>query len=264
MQIGLHHHGEKRLIDPLPALQQRREERAGAQLRDAQVQVPGRRGQCARWGAVALGGARLGALVRRGADRRGQLRRGQRLIQRLGCRADAVIDVGNFSASSNSSRGDWSRRPSRGLSPECSLASSRRRSTLWPLARHTYADELKTTDQLHHFQGRHPAIHSMILGSSVSTRIALAPSPRGGHPEELQGTANLILVLQAHATAHSTAPSARLQNGLERPGDYDVNGRPHFIFGPERLSPAGVERDFRDASNGSSRPLLSPAPQAAE
>jgi hypothetical protein len=51
-------------------------------------------------------------------------------------------------------------------------------------------------------------------------------------------------VLEAHVTAHSTAPSARLQNGLERPGDYDVNGRPRLIFGPERLSPAGVDRDF--------------------
>src|SRR3954454_1391435 len=87
------------------------------------------------------------------------------------------------------------------------------------------------------------AIRSTISGSSVSTRIPLA-SPRGGHPQELQGTANLILVLEAHATARSTAPSARLLNGLERPGDYDVNGRPRLIFSPERLSPAGDERDF--------------------
>jgi hypothetical protein len=39
---------------------------------------------------------------------------------------------------------------------------------------------------------------------------------------------------------------ARPQNGLERPGDYDVNGRPRLIFSPERLSPGGDERDFRD------------------
>src|SRR4051794_2015203 len=73
---------------------------------------------------------------------------------------------------------------------------------------------------------------------------------RGGHPWGLQGMANLILVLEAHATAHSTAPGARLQDGLDRPGDYDVNGWPHTIFDPERLSPTGVERDFRAQVTG--------------
>src|SRR4051812_32218354 len=93
------------------------------------------------------------------------------------------------------------------------------------------------------------ATRSMSSSSSGSICMTLASSPRGGHPQELQGTANLILVLEAHAAAHSTAPSARLQNGLERPGDYDVNGRPRLIFGPERLSPAGGDRDFRGASS---------------
>jgi transposase len=81
----------------------------------------------------------------------------------------------------------------------------------------------------------------------VAERQMLRPldSSWGCHPQELQGTANLILVLEAHATAHSTAPGARLQNGLARPGDHDVNGRPRLIFSPERLSPAGDERDFR-------------------
>src|SRR3982750_511003 len=37
----------------------------------------------------------------------------------------------------------------------------------------------------------------------------------GGHPWELQGTVNLILVHEAHETALSTAPGARLQNGLD-------------------------------------------------
>src|SRR3954469_16792657 len=59
----------------------------------------------------------------------------------------------------------------------------------------------------------------MTSGSSVSTCIALASALHGrnlgGHPWELQGTANLILVLAAHETAHSTAPGARLQNGLD-------------------------------------------------
>src|SRR3982751_5012304 len=63
------------------------------------------------------------------------------------------------------------------------------------------------------------ATRSMTSGSSVSTCIALASAHLrrnlGGHPWELQGTANLILVLEAHETAHSTAPGARLQNGLD-------------------------------------------------
>src|SRR4051812_18682475 len=90
----------------------------------------------------------------------------------------------------------------------------------------------------------------MISGSSVSTRIALASQSvhGGGHPWELQGKANLILVLEAHATAHSAAPGARLQDGLERPSHHDVDGRPRTIFGPERLSPTGDIRDLRDIS----------------
>ena len=59
--------------------------------------------------------------------------------------------------------------------------------------------------------------------------------------------ANLILVLAAHATAHSTAPSARLQDGLDGPGDYDVNGRPRTIFSPERRSPKGRTKTSRTA-----------------
>ncbi|MGZ4549878.1 MAG: hypothetical protein ACXVXK_10155, partial [Blastococcus sp.] len=60
-------------------------------------------------------------------------------------------------------------------------------------------------------------------------------------------------------TAHSTAPSARLLNGLERPGDYDVNGRPHLIFSPERLSPAGVDRDFWASAAQAVSPMRSPS-----
>ena len=64
---------------------------------------------------------------------------------------------------------------------------------------------------------------------------------------------NLILVLAAHETAHSTAPRARLQNGLHRPGDYGVYGRPRTIFSPERLSPAGAARDFKDTREARAR-----------
>jgi hypothetical protein len=46
--------------------------------------------------AVALGGAALGALVRRRADHRGELGVDQRLVERLGGGADALVNVGGF------------------------------------------------------------------------------------------------------------------------------------------------------------------------
>src|SRR3954449_3043599 len=87
------------------------------------------------------------------------------------------------------------------------------------------------------------ATRSMTSGSSVSTCIALASAHLGrnlgDHPWELQGTANLILVLEAHETAHSTAPGARLQNGLDdQATTASTGGRPP-IFRPERRSPQG-------------------------
>src|SRR3954466_5196052 len=91
------------------------------------------------------------------------------------------------------------------------------------------------------------ATRSMISGSSVSTCIALASLVDpcgGGHPQELQGTANLILVLEAHATAHNTAPGARLWDGLTRPSEHDVNGWPRSIFTPQRRSPSGEVQDY--------------------
>jgi hypothetical protein len=57
VQVGLHHHREQRLVDPAAAFQQAGEERAGAQFRDPQLQIP--RGGRQRAGAVAVtqGGA---------------------------------------------------------------------------------------------------------------------------------------------------------------------------------------------------------------
>src|SRR3954464_822138 len=58
----------------------------------------------------------------------------------------------------------------------------------------------------------------MISPSSISTRMTLASSvlvwrrPPAGAAGE---TAKLILVLEAHATAHSTAPAARLSDDLK-------------------------------------------------
>lgn len=40
MQVSLHHHGEQGLIDPAPALQQRREELTSPGLRDPKLQIP--------------------------------------------------------------------------------------------------------------------------------------------------------------------------------------------------------------------------------
>jgi hypothetical protein len=73
VQVGLHHNREQRLVDAAAPLQQRREERAGAQLRDPQLQIPDRHGQGARAVSVALRRAGLGALMGCGADHRGQL-----------------------------------------------------------------------------------------------------------------------------------------------------------------------------------------------
>ncbi len=96
VQVGLHHHREQRLIDPPPAFQQRGEERPGAQLGDPQLQIPGRSGQGPGSRSVALSGAGLGALVRAGADHRGQLGLDQRLIQRLGRRPDSIVNLGGL------------------------------------------------------------------------------------------------------------------------------------------------------------------------
>src|SRR3954464_11772852 len=104
----------------------------------------------------------------------------------------------------------------------------------------------------------------MTSGSSVSTRIALASAHHGrnlgGHPWELQGTANLILVLEAHETAHSTAPGARLQNGLDDQATTTSTGCPPPFSarnGAPRQGPMGLQSPL-----GSSR--RPPAPHRAQ
>ena len=93
VQIGLHHHREQGLIHPPAAIEQRGEERPGAQLRDPQRQIPRRRGQRPRSGAVALIGARGAALPGLGTDRGRQLGLDQRLIHRLGRDPDAFTGI---------------------------------------------------------------------------------------------------------------------------------------------------------------------------
>jgi hypothetical protein len=93
VQVGLHHHREQRLIHPPAALQQRWEERPGAQLGDPQLQVPRRGRQQARAVAVALGQSLGRALIRCSADHAGELGLDEGLVDGLGGLADAVVDV---------------------------------------------------------------------------------------------------------------------------------------------------------------------------
>src|SRR4051812_39200433 len=99
----------------------------------------------------------------------------------------------------------------------------------------------------------------MTSGSSVSTCIALASAHFGrnlGRPP-VGAAGNGESNPRARSTRNGPQHSSRRPTSERprRPGDYDVNGWPHLIFSPERLSPAGVERDFRAkvARRGTSR-----------
>src|SRR5699024_4854978 len=59
-------------------------------------EVPGRRGQSARSGPVALGDSVRGAFERGRADERDRFRIDQLLIQRFGRDTDPVGDIGEF------------------------------------------------------------------------------------------------------------------------------------------------------------------------
>jgi hypothetical protein len=105
VQIGFHHHGEQRLVDPPAPFQQSREERADPQLRDSQIQFPGRCRQHPSSGSVAVGGALIGALERASADKRGRLPLDQLLVKSLGCDPNSVGDVGEFELSKKIEQG---------------------------------------------------------------------------------------------------------------------------------------------------------------
>ena len=103
MDIGLHHNGEQGLVDAAAALQEGREERPGAQLRDLQVEVPGRGAEGARSGAVAERGAVARALEWGGTDERGRLRIDQFLNRPIFCASCFLVkrqDSGRESARS--------------------------------------------------------------------------------------------------------------------------------------------------------------------
>ena len=110
VQVGLHHHREQRLIDPAAPLQQRREERPGAQLRDPQLQIPGRGRQ--RPGPVPVALRRCGSRCARAGRRRSPRSARPRSTPDRSSRPPDRIRSSTsaaFSASSTSSRADWSR-----------------------------------------------------------------------------------------------------------------------------------------------------------
>lgn len=96
VDVRLHHDREQRLVNPAAPLQQRREERPGAQLRDPQLQLARCGRESAGAGAVALRGAVRGAFERGSTDERGRFRIDQLLVERLGRDPDPVGDIGEF------------------------------------------------------------------------------------------------------------------------------------------------------------------------
>jgi hypothetical protein len=79
VHIGLHHDRQQRPVDATAGLQQRREERAFPQFRDAQLDITGLGRQQPGASAVAVGGASLSALVAARADLLGGFGLDQRL-----------------------------------------------------------------------------------------------------------------------------------------------------------------------------------------
>lgn len=94
MDVCLHDDREQGLVDAATPLQQRGEERAGAQLGDVQLHIPGGGGQAAVAVSVALVGAFRAVLERRGPDRRSGLGLDEFLQDPLQHGADHVGVVG--------------------------------------------------------------------------------------------------------------------------------------------------------------------------
>src|SRR3954451_15884248 len=112
-------------------------------------------------------------------------------------------------------------------------------SSVKPISRIGAADHLG----LAHIQRRDPFDELRLVGVDLHDPRLLGACVEAATRRSCRGTANLILVLEAHATAHSTAPGARLFNGLDRPRAHDVNGWPRTIFTPHRRSPTGEVQD---------------------
>jgi hypothetical protein len=93
VQIRLHHHRKQCLVHPAAPLQQRREERAGPQPRDLQVQITGHGREHPRPVPIAVIRALRCPLVRHRTDHRRQLGLNQRLVDRLCRHADPLLDI---------------------------------------------------------------------------------------------------------------------------------------------------------------------------
>jgi hypothetical protein len=94
VQIGLHHHGEQRLVDPLAPLQQRGKNDPARSLgirssRSPAVVVRVRGREPLRWAVRA-------SMRSCGADHSGELRLDQGLIDRGDRRPDSVVDIGGL------------------------------------------------------------------------------------------------------------------------------------------------------------------------
>ena len=102
VQVGLHHHGEQRLIHPTAAFQQRWEERARPQFRDPH---PRPESTAAGVGGRCAARAGVGALVRGGVDHRGELSLDQRLVDGFGSVAYSVAEIGGLECLENFEQG---------------------------------------------------------------------------------------------------------------------------------------------------------------
>jgi hypothetical protein len=152
VQVCLHHHREQRLVDPPAPFPQRRKERPGPQLGNAQLQIPGGRGQRPWPGAVALSSAGLGALMRAGTDHRGELGLDQGLVDRGGRRPDAVVDIGGLQCLQHLEQGSLL-QGHRVLCPSArTIGVVSLTITRWPL--HVNAHVVSDPD-FHHVAGRH-------------------------------------------------------------------------------------------------------------
>ena len=169
VQVGLHHHGEQRLVDPAAALEQRREERAGAQFWDPQLQVTRRRGQDPGAVPVSLRGPFVGALVRGGADRVGELRLDQGLVDRLHRSADTIADISDLERIQDFEQG----RLVQGhrVAPLYVFHGRfTQRLTRWPLPR---AQARRRGRDLHHQRGRNPRWDGDQTGRGVGSAVQL-------------------------------------------------------------------------------------------
>jgi hypothetical protein len=93
VDVSLHHHRTEGLVDAAARFEDRGKERTLPQLRDPQLHIAGLRRQHPWAGAVALGGARVGALVTGCADLAGRLELDQLLHHHAGGVTDQVDAV---------------------------------------------------------------------------------------------------------------------------------------------------------------------------